>query len=607
MILGRECERIGAQQSVDGTVEKALFTITCTTCQARLAVRSEAAIGTILECPKCESMVHITPPEGWRPAQSPGQEGAAADPSAPPPLDRVADSPITLELDTTASLFGNIWIICCLALLISAAVIWGLWAMLSPGPVAGPTAETLIAANIEQNNTGNNAKQSEAAQAPAVHSDKQPSQPPVDNPPDEPPPVEPTPSSPETPTTQSSPSVTEQMVKPTPVVTEPPLFPSETENEEDEKSPPIEYKRLPPTPVDVAARLADPLAGIEFNDVSLIKAIGLLSSMSGVPVTIDADALARLGVSPRERITLRLDSTTFGGALRAVAEKRGLGLVTDGEGATVTTPEDQRESTRKIRYTVSDLTGNDPKSMADLADLIQNLIEPLSWRDNGGEGTIAPDGDALSIVQTGNIHWQVLVFCEKLRTARHLPLRSRVDADLFALKTRADRARKMFDRPVTANFRVPATLDRILSYLSEQSGTSIVVDRAALTRADTSSQVEATLTASNRKLSEALAELLDPLELTYRVVGESLIQVTMKEAAAERLELEFYPIDVWLRRGVAIERLAEQLKARVAPVSWNDVGGEAEIYFDAPSECFIILQSQPAQAKIQQLLASPPK
>ena len=46
-------------------MEKAIFSITCTTCQVRLAVRSEAAIGAILECPKCQSMVHVVPPEGW--------------------------------------------------------------------------------------------------------------------------------------------------------------------------------------------------------------------------------------------------------------------------------------------------------------------------------------------------------------------------------------------------------------------------------------------------------------------------------------------------------------------------------------------------------------
>ena len=50
-------------------MDKALFSITCTTCRARLAVRSAEVIGSILECPKCHSMVYILPPEGWRDKQ----------------------------------------------------------------------------------------------------------------------------------------------------------------------------------------------------------------------------------------------------------------------------------------------------------------------------------------------------------------------------------------------------------------------------------------------------------------------------------------------------------------------------------------------------------
>lgn len=39
-----------------------LFKISCVTCSARLSVRNEAVIGQILACPKCGSMVQVTPP-----------------------------------------------------------------------------------------------------------------------------------------------------------------------------------------------------------------------------------------------------------------------------------------------------------------------------------------------------------------------------------------------------------------------------------------------------------------------------------------------------------------------------------------------------------------
>jgi len=48
------------------TVEQTLFAIHCTTCQTRLNVRSAAAIGQILTCPKCDSMIEVAPPPGWQ-------------------------------------------------------------------------------------------------------------------------------------------------------------------------------------------------------------------------------------------------------------------------------------------------------------------------------------------------------------------------------------------------------------------------------------------------------------------------------------------------------------------------------------------------------------
>ncbi len=42
-----------------------LFYIQCPTCRARLQVRSAAAIGQILTCPKCGGMVQVEPPPDW--------------------------------------------------------------------------------------------------------------------------------------------------------------------------------------------------------------------------------------------------------------------------------------------------------------------------------------------------------------------------------------------------------------------------------------------------------------------------------------------------------------------------------------------------------------
>lgn len=58
-----------------------LFAIHCTTCRARLKVNEESAIGQILACPKCGSMVQVVPPVDW---QRPGAAAAATVASSAP-------------------------------------------------------------------------------------------------------------------------------------------------------------------------------------------------------------------------------------------------------------------------------------------------------------------------------------------------------------------------------------------------------------------------------------------------------------------------------------------------------------------------------------------
>ena len=71
------------------------------------------------------------------------------------------------------------------------------------------------------------------------------------------------------------------------------------------------------------------------------------------------------------------------------------------------------------------------------------------------------------------------------------------------------------------------------------------------------------------------------------------------------MELEFYALDRWLKQGMTGPAVVERLKARVRNNTWSDAGGPGEIYFDAPSGYILVLQSQPVQAAIGELLAKP--
>jgi hypothetical protein len=623
----------------DGTVEKALFSITCTTCRARLVVRAEAAVGAILECPKCSSMVHVMPPSGWTPPSWEAAAPAAAGTSGPPPLDCVAES-LSLELEPLETppgwLASHWWLALAAAGMASLAIAWALWlAAFAPAETSTPS----LAEATQDPGTAVPGVEPQAPPGPQSRGVKP-------SPPTQPPPTQPPPTQP--PPTQPPPTQT-QAEKPEAKPSEPdPFGPgSEDAGEPRAEVPAEEIKKLPPVQVDVAARLADGIPEIELTDVPLAKAVELLASMSTVPITLDPDAMMQFGVTARDPVSIHLTAATVEKTLRALAAKRGLAVAGGNGQVLVTTPEEHRETLRKVRYTVSDLAGEDKGAVAErtphapreaeLAAVVRKLIAPDSWQGNGGRGTIEPDGGALVVTQTGEVHQQVLDFCEKLRNARQKPLRSRDNPQRFTLVTRLDRAKEMLDRPVTVNFHEPVPLSKILAYLAETTRCDILVDRAALGAAETSDQVEASLTAQKKPLGAALGDLLRPLGLACRAIDPRTIQITTKEALDDRMELEFYPVSRWLAnsllkkgtgseltsknpakndggevpvpvfqqaaKGVSGPGLVERIKARVAAATWSDVGGPGEMHFDPPSGYIIVLQSQPAQAAIQRLLA----
>jgi hypothetical protein len=359
----------------------------------------------------------------------------------------------------------------------------------------------------------------------------------------------------------------------------------------------------PPVAVDVAARLADAVPEIQLRGVPLAEAVDLLAGLSTVPISFDPEAMQQLGVTLHDPVTIELSGATVGQILQKVVSSRGLAAVVEEGQMLVTSPPDRREKLWPRRYTVSDLAGDDPTAVAELAAVIGKLVAPDSWRQSGGRGTIEPDGGALAVVQTGVVHDEILTFCEKLRNARGKPLRSRQSPERFGLETRLDRAQATLNRPVTANFHEPTPLIEVLGYLGKLAETDILVDRLALSAAGVSDRTDARVTVEKQPLAEALPALLNPLGLEYRVIDAKTLQVTTRKAVAARLELEFYPVNKLLANGRTGPALVEQIKGRLAGSTWSDAGGPGVLYFDQPSSCLIVLQSQPVQGELARLLA----
>ena len=311
-------------------------------------------------------------------------------------------------------------------------------------------------------------------------------------------------------TTEPKPPVTD--VKPPVADVKPPVA--------DAKPPVVDVKPQAVVDPKLQAKLNVPIAKISLPNMPLADAVQLISAMGNLSVGFDRDAMEELDVSLHDPISIEVADSTVGKTLKEIASQRKMTPVVENGQIMLTSMAEHRENLQPVRFAVSDLTGGDAQAAADLAALVQRLVVPESWQGSGGRGTVEVTPDALRITQTGHVHYQIIVFCEKLRVARGLPTKSRKDPKKFVLTTRTAQAKSS--------------------------------------------------------------------------------QVTVQKAVATRMELEFYPVGKLLA-GQPPAVLIERIKTGLRDATWGE-GGAGILYFDPPSQCLIVRQSQPMQIAIEALL-----
>lgn len=347
------------------------FFLRCETCQARLRVRDERFLGQIQSCPKCGSMVQIIAPAGWLAQGEATQE-------TPPELTEVAASTTPaaaasavawLRSHTLASTVGATSLIaaCGLAALLALRGDEQVALLPTAPPVAQvaadeasePTedaiaepreaaitrdepAEEVIEAAHETVATAPSPVLQQPAETRKVAEPSSSSFLPLITPPAaEPAPVE---------KPEEARKLTLEPVEPRPH-SEPAMestastaeYPPDVETESTSSSgaraasassvaePSVAADETEPPLLDPPARrtnvmdqLAVPIQSITLPDVPIGEFVGFVSTMTAVPIELDAKVLGEVGLSSRSTVTVHGEDTTAGKLLARVLKEHQL-------------------------------------------------------------------------------------------------------------------------------------------------------------------------------------------------------------------------------------------------------------------------------------------
>ncbi len=178
--------------------------------------------------------------------------------------------------------------------------------------------------------------------------------------------------------------------------------------------------------------LARPVT-LEFVDTPLEEVLEYLRAVTHVPITLDVEALDDVGLSDGELTRIRVSDVTLQSALTLMLRSLDLTWLVRDEQLLITTPEEAECNLLSTKvYDVSDLPayrdeqGRGVPGFNSLISLMIETIQPRSWLEAGGSGTICEYQSvgiqALVISQTWHCHDEIAELLGRFRELRGEPL-----------------------------------------------------------------------------------------------------------------------------------------------------------------------------------------
>ncbi|MDX1962704.1 MAG: hypothetical protein SFX18_06100 [Pirellulales bacterium] len=343
--------------------------------------------------------------------------------------------------------------------------------------------------------------------------------------------------------------------------------------------------KLPPDSLDLRLNL------VNYDQVPLWRMAREISTLTGAPVQLNPLVLETTGWRCQTPVTVRLELCTAREALAAAALQAGLELLERETYWELALP---GEMSPRARYQVDDLATPDNAIEAEIAAPIRRLIEPASW---GVTGKLEARDGALLVDQSAAAQDQIIVFCEKLRQARGLKLRTkydpresrlrRFDPARFALTTRRAAAAPLLAKQVKLYAPRGESLQSLINQLEQQTGAVIQWDWGALTLAQAAPGSRVTADSRPENLSEALARMLTPLRLTAIPIDHQTLWITSEDPSRQSRLLEWYQPRVTGEHDPVAELLT-QYQTLATTAGLRQPLAAADCHWDLPSQTLIV-------------------
>jgi len=276
---------------------------------------------------------------------------------------------------------------------------------------------------------------------------------------------------------------------------------------------------------------------VRFTEVPFADALATLAKEHGVSLWIDRMALANEGIQVEEEVTLHMTEVSLSSVLRLICEPLGVQLIVQDEVLVATSEQRARESLETRVYDVGPLLFR--KNVDELTEAITSCIQPDSWDEVGGPGSVQAMNDPPAIVirQDSTIHVEIGALLESLQ--RDVGAGAGKGGQPSPAGSEQTIREKLAE---SCDLNADNTaLDRVLAEIASKHRIPLWIDHRRLQ--DEGIQVDhpVAIHLQGVRIESALNLLLNPLDLAW-LIKDDVLKVTTRAKAAESLITRSYDI-----------------------------------------------------------------
>jgi hypothetical protein len=340
-----------------------------------------------------------------------------------------------------------------------------------------------------------------------------------------------------------------------------------------------------------------PIAGLSAAEpISLAKASRSLTTLTGVPISIDARQISMMGLSINPKLDLKIAEMKLLSASQDLAKQVGLECIVGENSLLLSLPADTKNSKVAIDFPrVGELSADEKQRFV---ESIKQLIATEIWTKAELPATVSVVDDKILLDCPEGVQRHVRMMIDRINAAAKLANDPSDTTSREVVAARWTASETLREREPGWALSSDRSIGSFLNRIEQIHGLTVLVDWQAALAAGWTPATMVPGEMIEPTVGGTVQELARSMGLSLIGIDAVTVQLTAREIAASALDLEVYPCGDWAA-GVE-SREVEQLmfKALGANIESNFV----RVVFEPKCRAVIAVAPQPLQRQIERLI-----